>query len=163
MPSIVNNNEKQCASGGEAHSVRLLATRRRAITMNNNEASADAAAAMRARSALRARNPSSRYNSFGWECVGKLSHGLPSFAQRRADAATLCAGHKKARSDPPGRDTHSCDDGLNTQDSVTQVNPFSTISHAHTGAIICPGVEPELRPTGAAPGRRRSDFVRMKR
>jgi hypothetical protein len=44
--------------------------------------------------------------------------------------------HKKARSDPPGRDTHSYDDGLNTQDSVTQVNPFSASSHALAGAII---------------------------
>ena len=124
------------ASGSEAHSVRLLATRRREITMNNNEASADTAAAMRARCARRARILHSKCSSFGWGCVGKLSHDLSSFAQRRADAATLCAGHKKARSDPPGRDTHSYDDGLNTQDSVTQVNPFSANCHARAGTII---------------------------
>ena len=152
---IVNNNEKQCASGGEAHSVRLLATRRREITMNNNEASADAAAAMRARSALRARILHSKCSSSGWGCVGKLSHGLSSFGQRRADAVTLCAGHKKARSDPPGRDTHSYDDGLNTQDSVTQVNPFSASSHSHTGSIIVQAshlscCRPELRRACAA-------------
>jgi hypothetical protein len=116
---------------------------------------AGAAAAMRARSALRARNPSSRCNSFGWGCVGKLSHGLSSFGQRRADAVTLCAGHKKARSDPPGRDTHSYDDGLNTQDSVTQVNPFSASSHSHTGSIIVQAshlscCRPELRRACAA-------------
>jgi hypothetical protein len=45
--------------------------------------------------------------------------------------------HKKARSDPPGRDTHSYDDGLNTQDSVTQVNPFfAFVSHTEH-ALIC--------------------------
>ena len=52
----------------------------------------------------------------GGGCVGKLSHGLSSFAQRRADAAALRAGHKKARSDPPGRVPHNYDDGLNTQE-----------------------------------------------
>jgi hypothetical protein len=108
---------------------------------------------------------------------------LSSFAQRRADAAALCAGNKKARSDPPGRDTHSYDDGLNTQDSVTQVNPFSAISHAPAGAIIAISqigysiglflfvplgdrVDPRrliLCLLAAAPGRRRSDIGRMKR
>jgi hypothetical protein len=63
-------------------------------------------------------------------------------------------GHKKTRSDPPGRDTHSYDNGLNTQDSVTQVNPFSAISHAPAGTDHC---------KCAAPGRRRRDIVRMKR
>jgi hypothetical protein len=92
-------------------------------------------------------------------------------------------GHKKARSDPPGRDTHSYDDGLNTQDSVTQVNPFSAISHAPAGAIIAISqigysiglflfvplgdrVDPRrliLCLLAAAPGRRRSDIGRMKR
>jgi hypothetical protein len=62
---------------------------------------------------------------------------LSSFAQRRADAATLRAGHEKARSDPPGRDTHSYDDGLNTQDSVTRVNSFfAFVSHTEH-ALIC--------------------------
>jgi hypothetical protein len=88
---------------------------------------------------------------------------LSSFAQRRADAATLCAGHKKARSDPPGRDTHSYDDGLNTQDSVTQVNPFSASCHAHTGIDHCPGAVSKMCPTRVVPGFRRSDIVRLKR
>jgi hypothetical protein len=143
----------------------------------------DAAAAMRARCALRARSLHRNAAVSGGGCVVELSHGSSSFAQRGADAAALCAGHKKARSDPPGRDTHSYDDGLNTQDSVTQVNAFSAISHAPAGAIIaisqigCSLGLFLLVPLGgcldprrlilcllaAAPGRRRSDIARRKR
>jgi hypothetical protein len=103
--------------------------------MNNNEASADAAGHAGALCAPRA-NPSFEVQQFRVGCVVQLSHRLSSFAQRRADAVTLCAGHKKARSDPPGRDTHSYDDDLNTQDSVTQVNPFPASSYARAGTII---------------------------
>jgi hypothetical protein len=82
-------------------------------------------------------NPSFEVQQFRVGCVVQLSHRLSSFAQRRADAVTHCAGHKKARSDPPGRDTHSYDDGLNTQDSVTRVNSFfAFVSHTEH-ALIC--------------------------
>ena len=98
----------------------------------------------------------------GGDVVARLSHGLSSFVRNAAQMPrTLCAGHKKARSDPPGRDTHSYDDGLNTQDSVTQVNPFSASSHAHTGIDHCPSAVSEC-PT-CVPGLRRSDIVRLKR
>src|SRR3954454_20986099 len=81
-------------------------------------------------------DPSFEVQQFQVGCVVRLSHRLSSLAQRRADAMALCAGHKKARSDPPGRDTHSYDDGPNTQDSVTQVNAFPASSPAPAGTII---------------------------
>ena len=151
--------------------------------MNNNETSArrgcghaGAFCAPRVKSFI-------EVQQFRVGCVVQLSHRLSSFAQRRAGAVTLCAGHKKARSDPPGRDTYSYDDGPNTQDSVTQVNAFSASSHAPAGAIIAISqighslglflfvplggcLDPRrliLSLLAAAPGRRRSDIVRMKR
>jgi hypothetical protein len=46
-------------------------------------------------------------------------------------------GTKKPGAIRPGRDTHSYDDGLNTQDSVTRVNSFfAFVSHTEH-ALIC--------------------------
>jgi hypothetical protein len=75
----------------------------------------------------------------------------------------VAPGTKKPGADPPGRDTHSYDDDLNTQDSVTRVNPFPATSHAHTGIDHYPGAAPEMCPTRVVPGFRRSDIVRLKR
>jgi hypothetical protein len=64
--SIDNNNEKQCASGGGAHSVRLLATHRREITMNNNETSARRGCGHAGAFCAPRVNPSSKCSSFRW-------------------------------------------------------------------------------------------------